>query len=403
MISILFVDDEVNILEGIRNSLRKHMKEWHLEFANSGEEALQFMARLHFDIIVSDMRMPRMDGATLLSIVQKMYPAVSRFILTGQADQESMLRAIPVTHQFIYKPCNPPELIALLERTCALHCRIQSEEIRHLVGAAEAIPSIPETTIKLNEILSGSQWTLSDISHVVEHDPGLCARIIQVSNSAFCGRSKEVTSIQEAVSIVGIECVQALAIANQFFAETADNQHCLKLLRSTYTKGFEGLVSVARFLPKHPDRAAAMTSALLRDIGIIILAMSKQDVTEEDAELKAEIESVVPYQPGTETLFEMETRLGVTHSDLAGHLLALWGTPMSIVEAVTLHHTIDQSTIDPMFMVAVHVADILAENGNQNLDKVEEALNWEFIEAHNLRSTVEGWLELDFELTKKAA
>ena len=62
---ILFVDDEPRILEGLQRSLRPCRKQWNMSFANSGQEALDILAKSTFDVIVSDMRMPTLDGAQL--------------------------------------------------------------------------------------------------------------------------------------------------------------------------------------------------------------------------------------------------------------------------------------------------------------------------------------------------
>src|SRR5690242_11236050 len=95
---ILFVADEISMLDGLQNILRKQRKMWDMSFAVGGQAALDQLARAPFDVIVSDMKMPGMDGATLLRAVQDQYPNVARIVLSGQADREAVLRAVPVTH-----------------------------------------------------------------------------------------------------------------------------------------------------------------------------------------------------------------------------------------------------------------------------------------------------------------
>jgi len=69
MKNILFVDDEPVLLDGLRRSLRSMRNEWSITFAGSGEEALKVLEKAPFDVVVSDMRMPKMDGAQLLNEV----------------------------------------------------------------------------------------------------------------------------------------------------------------------------------------------------------------------------------------------------------------------------------------------------------------------------------------------
>src|SRR5512140_3500151 len=115
---ILFVDDERNILEGLRNRLRHQRQNWNMEFVKSAREALDAMDREHFDVIVSDLRMPGMDGVALLRWVREAYPAVARIVLSGHADEGAMLRATAIAHQFLRKPSDPGVLESLVARVC---------------------------------------------------------------------------------------------------------------------------------------------------------------------------------------------------------------------------------------------------------------------------------------------
>lgn len=74
MIKILFVDDEPRVLDGLRRMLHARRHEWDMTFVTSGEEALKVLASAPYDVIVSDMRMPGMDGSQLLDEVRRRYP-----------------------------------------------------------------------------------------------------------------------------------------------------------------------------------------------------------------------------------------------------------------------------------------------------------------------------------------
>src|SRR5579859_4207949 len=112
---VLFVDDERRILEGLQRMLRHYRKQWEMTFANSGAEALSILAGGRYDVIVSDMRMPGMDGAQLLETVRKLYPGMIRIVLSGHTDMEAAIRAVPVAHQFLAKPCDPDKLQAAID------------------------------------------------------------------------------------------------------------------------------------------------------------------------------------------------------------------------------------------------------------------------------------------------
>lgn len=91
---IIFVDDEPCVLSGLERMLFDREDEWEMVFVSSGKEAIAAFEEQPFDVIVTDMRMPEMDGAQLLIIVQERWPVSVRIILSGQAEKEAVLRSI---------------------------------------------------------------------------------------------------------------------------------------------------------------------------------------------------------------------------------------------------------------------------------------------------------------------
>jgi DNA-binding NtrC family response regulator len=116
---ILFVDDEPRLLEGLERMLRPQRKLWQMQFAIGAEKALAVLDESEIDVVVTDMRMPGMDGASLLQQVQSRFPGVVRIILSGQFGEEAQRRAAPVAHQFLTKPCSPEILRETIERHMA--------------------------------------------------------------------------------------------------------------------------------------------------------------------------------------------------------------------------------------------------------------------------------------------
>ncbi len=112
---ILFVDDERNLLDSLKRSLRSFAGEWSMEFTDSGEKAMNLMEREKFDIIVSDYKMPGMDGLELLKIVKENHPGTKRILLTGQSDSEIYDISKEIVDQYLSKPCDHDELVSLLK------------------------------------------------------------------------------------------------------------------------------------------------------------------------------------------------------------------------------------------------------------------------------------------------
>ena len=111
--SILIVDDEEPICHALKRLFRRH---FHVEVATSGDEALQLLSEKSYDLMISDMRMPRMNGAELLKICYQKWPEMIRILLTGFSELESAISAINEGHiyRYVTKPWDNDELRLLV-------------------------------------------------------------------------------------------------------------------------------------------------------------------------------------------------------------------------------------------------------------------------------------------------
>src|SRR5205085_8798952 len=91
-----------------------------MSFVGSADEALDELGCEPYDVVVSDMRMPKIDGARLLARVRELYPTTVRIVLSGQAEMEMVARAAAVAHRLLAKPCDADALVAVIERACTL-------------------------------------------------------------------------------------------------------------------------------------------------------------------------------------------------------------------------------------------------------------------------------------------
>ena len=170
---ILFVDDEANLLDGLRRTLHTMRGEWEMCFVENGQAALQWLENKAFDVIVTDMRMPQMDGAELLSIVRARWPRVVRIILSGQSDRAMILRAVPSTHQFLAKPCEAETLKETIRRSCRLRELLVSNVPRELFDRLERLPSLPDIYEQLVEALADPDVSTERVGHIINQAAGL--------------------------------------------------------------------------------------------------------------------------------------------------------------------------------------------------------------------------------------
>ncbi len=101
------------------------------------------MENSRFDVVVSDLMMPGLDGAQLMNEVRTRYPLSSRVIISLLGDEEKVARCLEDTHQFIAKPFDVKLLKATLARICSLDAYLNDEKLRTLVGKLGTLPSFP--------------------------------------------------------------------------------------------------------------------------------------------------------------------------------------------------------------------------------------------------------------------
>lgn len=355
---VLFVDDEPNVLKGIRRMLRHKRGVWKMHFAGGGREALELMAREHIDIVVTDMRMPEMDGATLLEAVQKAFPDTARFVLSGQCDEETALRAVSVSHQYLSKPCDADELVGKLDRALAERTKLSTEPLRSLMSSLGSVPSRPSVYADLTMELESPQVSADRIDQIVARDPGLAAKLLQICNSSYFGLASQVRSIHQAVSFLGVDTVKALAlkfgVLSQLKRDTVGDCGVCEIIERCLETAILARVIVRDAGMDQIAQDEAYVAGLMLDIGILVLADNLD--CRYDAVLKDHI------RHGDALVRAERELLGADHAAVAAYLLGGWGLPPSIVRALELHHRPDlQETATMNTPLAVCLASLLVE------------------------------------------
>lgn len=207
---LLFVDDEPNLLAGLRRMLRSQRKEWSMDFVEGGEEALLHLQKTPVDIIISDMRMPKMDGAQLLNEVHRQAPATARLCLSGFSDNGMVLRGLNSIHQYLNKPCESNRLIDILRKILESAAALPDS----LPGRLSGIPCLPvalATRQQMRKVLGQEEPSLDDLSGLVELDLGLSCRLVQLVHSGFFGTPRHLESIDDACRLLGVGNLRKLS------------------------------------------------------------------------------------------------------------------------------------------------------------------------------------------------
>ncbi len=349
---ILFVDDEPRILDALRRMLRPLRESWDMIFVSGGEAALQAFEVQAFDVVVSDMRMPGMDGAHLLYLIALRYPGTVRVVLSGHTEVEAAIRAVPVAHQFIMKPCEAATLQQVIDRACQLRDLLASPILREVVGGVDMLPPVPSAYAALGHELANPESAITDIAAIVERDSSLGAKVLHLANSAFFGPRRQISSALQATSLLGTRLIRNLVLSHEIFgaggvllSPALDRE-----LEQTHALWVASLA--ARMIGDQRVAEDAFTAGMLHDVGKLVLASRLPDG------YRANLETS---RASGEPLYQVETRChGVSHAQVGAYLLGLWGLPFPIVGAVAGHHSPTlNGALGLELTEAVHLADAL--------------------------------------------
>ncbi|OPY58497.1 MAG: Hydrogenase transcriptional regulatory protein hupR1 [Pelotomaculum sp. PtaU1.Bin035] len=387
--SIIFVDDEPNIIQGLKRMLRSERDKWEMFFVFSGKEALEILSNNHIDIIVTDMRMPEMDGAELLGQVAGHYPNTVRIVLSGHSDREMILRSAKFAHQFISKPCDANMLKYALDRACLLQDLVRDVELRRFINGIVNLPSLPDKFAMLLGEIQAPDTSLKKIGDIIAQDVTMTARVLQMVNSAFFGLPKKVTNPQQAVTLLGINTLKGLVLYVNIFSAIEPPADAVFSMESLWQHSImvgniaKGIIYSELDDQKLADEAFII--GMLHDIGKLLLGQAPN--------YHQGIKKLLN-DKGTNFVDAEYGLMGISHSEVGAYLLGLWGFSNSVVKSVAYHHTpVKSMNVEFTPLTAVHVANAL--------ELQEDCIDLPYLESLNLTNKIAIWTECCNKIKRK--
>jgi HD-like signal output (HDOD) protein/ActR/RegA family two-component response regulator len=401
--NILFVDDNNNVISGIQRQLRPYRGHWQLFFLNSGEEALQLMATHPIDLIVTDIMMPLMRGDDLLKKVSLLYPNIVRIILSGYADEATLKSGLDVAHQYLSKPCSAETLReAILHIFNVLAC-VQNPCIIAEMGDPKLLPSLPKIYHQLNAAISNDNTSIAEIAEILARDMVLSAKLLQVVNSAYFGVNRNVSSLVEAINLIGLKHLNNLVITAHVKNAFPVKSPAMASFMEYIWEDANDVATLAKQIALSEDQLEdrpdqAYMCGLLHNMGLLMFLSRGGD----------QLVRLLDQVKNTDTpVAELETEIyGVTRSEAAAYILSLWKIPPRIIEGILLQHNPSVSDYDGVSaLTAVHVASCLLKpkemDGYERL--FEMKVDSQYLERINKLERLSDWQLLADELLVKLA
>jgi len=314
LIRIVFVDDESSVLHAMRRTLHGMRDSWNMEFLSSSLLALESLAKTPADVIVTDMRMPGMDGWELLAEVKRLYPQTVRLVLSGYAEAGAIMRLIGSAHQYIAKPGESAALKAAIAQTQLMRTLLSDEKLALLVGEVSLLPVFPRSVEEISECLRRPNATVADAARIISRDVAMTANVMKLVNSAFFGARRQVTNVERAVAYLGFDTLSSLVLGHGLFRDAGSGALERVWRHSLDTAMAARAIALAEGLPQNRVDEAFLTG-MLHDVGRVVFAT----------------------RPPGEAISDPE--IDRHHAEVGAYLLGLWGFPSHIVAAVALHDT----------------------------------------------------------------
>ena len=365
---ILLLADEAGDLSKLKALFAEAVPDRPIFSASNGKEALAALEKHDFESVFCDLSGGADAGVQFLQEVWKMRPRTVRFLLARSMTPDLMVTCALGANHFLQKPLDVLTLGAAVSRADAINQFVRNERIQSLVSRMRTLPSRPSLYLEVMRELRSSTASATTVGELVEKDLAISTKLIQVVNSAFYGMSQQVTEPSAAVLLLGLETTASLVLSIEAFARF-DKVKPIYFSMDRVWRHSQGVANsakrIAELMTNDPDIARhAFTAGLLHDIGKLALALNFEEQYHGALKL-AEKQKLSPV--------EVEAQVfGATHAEAGAYLLAIWGLPLPIVEAVARHHSPAHS-LDKHFSAttALHIAERLeyaedlARNGNK--------------------------------------
>ncbi len=383
---VMFVGEDQEIWPDLLKSSAR--ENWRMTFAHAGDEALVALDEQEFDAVITDLSLRGMTGPELLHEVRQRRPEIWRFLRGRPQVAHESTGWAGAAHQFI-EGSGAEEIESRLAQAFRREFWMPGPVAENLLATCPLLPSPPQVFYQILDALSSPSATLEQIGDIIERDPPMSAKILKLVNSAVFSLQVDVTRPSEAVMYLGMETTKAMVLmahtVSSFQKVERAEFSFEQLLRHSYSTARRARWITQLECPRGKMADQAFTAGLLHDIGKFLLAGNRSE---------AYARAIQHARKNRISLRQAEFDFfGADHAELGGCLLAAWGLPQPIVEAVALHHA-PRSMGDGGFCpaTAVHAANILAHEHDGSAQGFHSSeFDLDYLRASGCEDSITGW------------
>ncbi len=381
---ILFVDDDSHILEGFERNLRNLRNEFAIFYVESAVEGLKLIEKMEFDVVFSDLRMPKIDGMTFLREVQERSPHTIRIMLTAQSEMISTFKMVDTIHQYLIKPCSFENLKRTILQASSFH-KLMKLDKSNLIFEYLNSNSIKWSDYegKIND-LEQTEIQIYELEQLANCESTVTTKTLKMLNLSISRDDLKIDNLKEAIEYFGFDIIRDMAICVQLFSIVEEYAELCFPEELMYHSAIVGTLA-KKIAETHSSKKTVAYKSLiagaLHDIGKFIINSRIQSLCQSTS---------AAVDPNHKTSLES------AHSNLGAFLAALLGFPSEIVEAIGFHHSLEDKSSAPFSpALSVYAANVLYNQFYLNEDAgVPSLTNRKDFQLLNMKRNFRKWYRL---------
>lgn len=394
-LKILFVDDEPNVLNSLKRLFHPNKIYWDMDFAHGGQSALELLKNKEYDVVISDMFMPDLDGAELLKWICENTPGTMRFILSGYSDLELVKKTLVPAHKFFHKPCPKEKIEKEINWIIFLRKLLPDKKIRDQINQLGMLPVNPFIYAMLKQVLY--EKDLNEFKKIIYFDPGMFLNIYKIIMNSFFIENIELQSFFKLLHKIDIKVLNLIFESQDTFKiyDFYSQKFSLNIVwRHSYRTAFLAKKIAETTKKDFLFIENSFISGLLHSVGVLLMILL----------FKSEYIKFFLDNIYEKNFLDLEQNtFNINHATLGAYLVGIWGGNKDIVEAIAFHNRpslMRKKNLSPLSIV--HFCEKIDKNNivGKNIEPVEDIDLKHYSEIGNL-DIVKMWYKISLLYYKK--